>query len=134
MKISTRGRYAVRIMAELAKNYGTLLSSAELCEKQDISPKYAEKILALLKKANLIKSEKGATGGYTLSSDAKEINVAQILKATDDLPELVPCIENKTNCPRKMQCDSVGCWEKLNSLIVEYLSKLTLFDLINKNY
>jgi len=134
MKISTKGRYAVRIMAELARNPNDTVSVAELSQKQDISAKYIEKIIALLIKAQFISSTRGAQGGYTLSKSPEQITVAEILRATDDLPKLVPCLDSNTPCPRFNFCDSVSCWDKLNTLITDYLSNVTLADLIKPKF
>ena len=134
MKISSKGRYAVRVMAELAKNENEYISVATLSEKQDITSKYLEQILAKLVKANLVESTRGVQGGYRLKKPAKEYSIADILKVTGDLPELVPCIAHKIQCPRAENCDSIGCWDKLSSLITNYLSSLTLDDLVNKKF
>lgn len=132
MKISTKGRYAVRIMAELARHPLQFISVAELSQKQEISAKYIEKIISLLIKANLISSTRGAQGGYKLTKSPAQITVAEILRATDDLPKLVPCLDTQTPCPRMKFCDSISCWDKLTKLITDYLSSVTLNDLLNQ--
>lgn len=134
MKISSKGRYAVRVMAELGKHPNQYMSIASLSEKQNISVKYLEKIASMLTKANLIESSRGADGGYALKKKPNEYSVAQILQATNDLPCLAPCLNNNSSCPMHNKCDSIGCWENLNAMIVDYLSKITLENLINKNY
>ncbi len=132
MRISTKGRYAVRIMAELARHTNGNISVAELSKNQEISAKYIEKIISLLTKANLISSTRGAQGGYRLAKSPKKCTVAEILRATDDLPKLVPCLNSSTPCPRREFCDSVSCWDNLTQLINDYLSSITLADLIGK--
>lgn len=132
MKISSKGRYAVRVMAELARNKNDFVSVAYLSEKQEISVKYLEKILSLLVKANLIESLRGVQGGYKLNREPKDYSVAEILKVTDDLPKLVPCINSKSPCQMASKCDSISCWEHLSMLITNYLSQVTLEDLLNK--
>ncbi len=132
MKISTKGRYAVRIMAELARHPNDYVSVAELSEKQDISAKYIEKIISLLVKAKLIESTRGAQGGYMLTKQPEQYTIAEILRTTDDLPKLVPCLDGSTQCPRMEFCDSITCWDKLTKLITDYLSNITLADLLNK--
>lgn len=134
MKISSKGRYAVRVMAELAKHQGEFVSVAELSEKQNISTKYLEKIISMLNKAKLIESARGSTGGYKLKKLPSQYTVAGILKATNDLPCLAPCLSKGKNCPMQNKCDSIGCWEKLNLMIVDYLSGITLDDLLNKTF
>lgn len=132
MKISSKGRYAVRIMAELAKHDGQFVSVSELSEKQGITVKYLEKIISLLSKSKLIQSSRGQKGGYKLAGDAKDYTVAQILQATGDLSCLAPCLAKNPNCPRIKNCDSINCWEKLSFLINDYLSSVTLDDLLKK--
>ena len=85
MKISSKGRYAVRIMSELAK-HSDYVSVNEMSEKQGITVKYLEQIFHLLSKANLVSSARGASGGYKLGVDPEKCTIAQILKATGDLP------------------------------------------------
>lgn len=134
MKITSKGRYAVRIMAELAKNQNGYLPVIEIAEKQNITPKYLEKIIAMLVKAKLISSYRGSMGGYKLIKEPKDYTIAEILKVTGDLPTLAPCLIDENSCPNYDHCDSLGCWEKLNKLIYDYLKKITLEDLLNKNY
>lgn len=134
MKISSKGRYAVRVMAELGKNENEFLSVSYLAEKQEITVKYLEKILSILVKHNLVESQRGSQGGYRLTKKAKDITVAEILRATDDLPKLAPCLENPNFCPRLKNCDSIGCWEKLSLLINDYLGKISLDDLTKKKF
>ena len=134
MKITSKGRYAVRIMAELAKNKNDYLSVFDIAQRQNITPKYLEKIISMLVKAKLIKSARGVTGGYKLIKEPKEYSVAEILKVTGDLPTLAPCLINENSCPHYDNCDSIGCWEKLNKMIYDYLKSITLDDLLNKNY
>lgn len=134
MKISSKGRYAVRVMAELGKHANEYTSVTTLSEKQGITVKYLEKILSLLTKAKLIESSRGAQGGYRLIKDAQDYSIAEILKSTGDLPELAPCLSENASCPRASCCDSLGCWEKLSALIVNYLASITLSDLLNKKF
>lgn len=134
MKISSKGRYAVRVMAELGKNPESSMSVTELSQKQGITIKYLEKIISLLSKAKLIEGFRGSQGGYRLLRTPEKYSIAEILKATNDLPELAPCMSSNEKCPRLNMCDSIGCWEKLNSLITDYLNKVSLKDLIDKKF
>lgn len=131
MKISSKGRYAVRIMAELAKHEGELVSVTELSARQGITVKYTEKIISVLLKANLIESVRGAQGGYRLARAPEEYRIREILAATDDLPKLAPCLEAGKKCERAALCTSIGCWEKLDALITDYLQGIKLSDLLN---
>ncbi len=132
MKISSRGRYAVRVMTELAQNPNKLFSVAELSAVQNISTKYLEKIISLLTKANLIESTRGALGGYKLTKKPNEYSIAEILSSTKDLPELAPCLCKENSCPQKESCSSINCWEKLNLIILDYLKGVSLQNLIDK--
>ncbi|MBD5636589.1 MAG: Rrf2 family transcriptional regulator [Clostridia bacterium] len=131
MKISSMGRYAVRIMVELAKHGDGFLSVSELSKTQDASAKYTEKIISMLLKANLILSVRGAQGGYRLVRAPEEYSVREILAVTGDLPKLAPCLES-VGCERMGNCSSLSCWEKLDGLITEYLQSVKLSDLISK--
>ncbi len=132
MKISSMGRYAVRIMVELARHGDGFLSVSELSKTQDASVKYTEKIISMLLKANLILSVRGAQGGYRLVRSPEEYSVREILAVTGDLPKLAPCLESQNKCERMGACSSLSCWEKLDGLITEYLQSVKLSDLISK--
>ena len=134
MKISSKGRYAVRVMAELARHGDENLSVAYLSASQGITVKYLEKILSILTRAKLVESTRGAQGGYKLTKSPDKYSVADILKATDDLPELAPCLNGNSRCPRANTCDSLGCWDKLSMLITDYLKSVSLKDLLNKTF
>lgn len=133
MKISSKGRYAVRIMSELARNKNEFVSVNEMSERQGITTKYLEQIFSLLSKANLVASARGSSGGYKLGVEPDKCTIAQILKATGDLPELAPCLAKGGDCPRIESCDSIDYWDKLSKLIVDYLNGITIEDVIKKN-
>lgn len=134
MKISSKGRYAVRIMAEIAKCSNSCISVSDISEKQNITIKYTEQIINKLVKNKLLVSFRGVNGGYALAKKANEITIAEILKVTNDTPTLAPCLSENKDCPRKNECVSIGCWENLNKLIFDYLSSVTLQDILNQNY
>lgn len=133
MKISSKGRYAVRIMAELAK-HSEFMPVSELSIIQEIPPKYLEQILGILTRGGLVESLRGSSGGYILSREPENISIAEILQLTGDMPKLAPCMQKGCNCNREKKCESVGCWEKLGIIIVKYLSDLSLEDLLEKKY
>lgn len=133
MKISSKGRYAVRVLAELGKQ-NKRLSVADLAKLQGITVKYLEQIISLLLKHNLIASSRGQAGGYMLIKDPKDYTIAEILQATDDLPKLAPCLTKNKECERYSVCKTIGYWEKLSKVIVDYLSSTTLEDIINNKY
>lgn len=132
MKISSKGRYAVRVMIDIATSKKEYVSLSEIAERQNISVKYLEKIVSGLIKAKLLKSLMGPLGGYKLTKNPKDYSITEILAVTGDLPELAPCQKQQTECPNKDKCSTIGCWETLNKIIYDYLNKVSLQDLINK--
>ena len=134
MKISAKGRYAVEIMVDVAKNNHAFSSVSEIAARQNISLKYTEQIINKLVKAGLLISTRGMNGGYKLSRKASDYSVAEILRVTGDLPTLVPCLESSSPCPKSDTCEAVGCWATLNKLICDYLNNLSLKNLIDKTY
>lgn len=130
MEITTKGRYAVRIMADIAKcdDYVSLQSVAN---RQQISLKYLEKIISMMAKAKLVKSLRGAAGGYKLSKPSDQISVKDILNATGDAIKISTCVDTE-ECPVADKCDTIGVWSTLNGLINNYLENVTLKDLVEK--
>ncbi|MDD4011818.1 MAG: Rrf2 family transcriptional regulator [Sphaerochaetaceae bacterium] len=131
MLVSTRGRYAIRIVLELSsREKGERVSLSELSKKQEISLKYAETIVALLVKAGLLDGQRGKRGGYRLTRDANEISVGEILIITEDSLSPVACLDCKPNqCERASSCKTLPMWEKLDDLIKSYLFSITIADL-----
>lgn len=134
MKISSKGRYAVRIMADIASCDKEVVSLSEVATRQNLSVKYLEKIMSSLTKAKLLDSVMGSQGGYKLSKNPKNCTVAEVLAATGDLPELAPCQKNNGVCPQKNKCSASGCWDNLTKIIYDYLKSVSIFDIINKTY
>ena len=132
MKISTKGRYAVRAMYEIAISQKEFISIAEISQNQSISIKYLEQIISILSKNNLVTSQKGAQGGYKLTKAPNQISIYEILHATTDTPHFAPCLEDKTACPRASSCPTINCWDSLTILIINFLKSITLQDLISK--
>ena len=133
MKITTKGKHAVRVMIDLARNESGYASISEIAQRQDISVKYLEQIISLLVKANLVESMRGATGGYKLTKKTSDYSIKEILDATGDNPKLVSCLEG-VPCPRERKCESVVIWQELTSIINDYLEKVSLQDLIDRAY
>lgn len=128
MKISTKGQYAVRLMTDIAKSEG-VVSIACIAKNQGISVKYLEQIVSLLVKSKLLESVRGHLGGYKLTKPAQDISIRDILTVTGDTCVLAPCVGG--SCSRSASCYAKSVWNKLGSLIDDYLSKISLFDLIN---
>ena len=133
MKISTKGRYALRIMADIAI-YGKdkNVSIQELSSRNKISDKYLEQIISLLAKNNLVTSFRGAQGGYRLSRPASEISAADILNVTEGNLKTVTCITSGVKCDLSEKCLTVNFWGKLNDLITDFFQSTTLEDIIEK--
>lgn len=127
MKISTAGRYAVRIVVDIAKT-GSFVSLKEVATKENISIKYAEQIASKLVKAKILTSQRGQDGGYKLTLPPVKTSVGAILLATGDLTKEI-C---DTSCPRKSECAGGDVWAELNKLINNYLDKVDIYQLINK--
>ena len=132
MRISTKARYAVRAMYEIATTKKPFVNIAKISQNQGISIKYLEQIISLLFKNNLVTSQKGAQGGYKLAKSPNQISICQILHATNDTPHFAPCLEDKTACPHATSCPTINRWDSLTKLIVNFLKSITLQDLINK--
>jgi len=134
MKISSKGRYAVRVLIDLATSGEEFTSLSSIAERQNISVKYLERIMNMLVKSKLVLSLKGKTGGYKLTKPAKDYSVYDILAVTGDAPNIAPCQNSKQKCQMQNKCTSIGYWNTLQNLIVDNLNKITLADIINKTY
>lgn len=132
MKISTRSRYALRIMIYLADHYTTgYISVAELAEIEQLTPKYLEQIMSRLLKANLIMAARGSHGGYRLIYSPEQYNVYQIISTMEHDTSLTPCTANDgISCPRQSNCVSADIWQLLQSTIRELLENISLLDLL----
>lgn len=135
MKVSTKGRYALRIMADLAiHDNGEYIRLKDIANRQAITLKYMEQIMPLLTKAGYVKSYRGNNGGYMLSRKPEEYTAGEILRTTEGSMSPIACIEDNPNrCPRKDECTTLAFWEGLWDVINEYIDGITLADLI-KNY
>ena len=131
MKISTKGRYALRVMIDLAiHDNGKYISLKEISERQEISNKYLEQIISLLNKAGYIETARGNTGGYKLSRLPKEYKVGDILRATEGDLAPIYCLTEAGECIRQKNCKTYSFWKGLDDTINEYIDSKTLEDLI----
>ena len=132
MKISTRGRYALRVMIDLAENNnGSFLPLKDVAARQEISQKYLESIMADLTKAGMLDGQHGKGGGYKLNREPGDYTAGDILRVTEG--DLVPvsCLEKGAPvCARVRECKTLPMWQKLNALINDYLDSVTLADLM----
>lgn len=133
MELTTKGRYAVRIMVEIARHNGKVVSVQEIAENQNISVKYLEKIINILTKKSLLESQRGKDGGYRLAKNPKDYSIQEILKATGDQAEIVACLHGK-DCPRSCKCETQDVWSNLDNIINQYLESVTLENLLNKDF
>ena len=130
MKISTKGRYALRVMIDLAINYSdNFISLKDIANRQEISIKYLEQIIALLNKAGYLKTARGNMGGYKLAKMPKEYVIGDILRATEGSLAPTACVDGE-NCTRKENCKTFEFWQGLDDVINEYVDGKTLGDLI----
>ena len=130
MKISTKGRYALRIMIDIAKNCeNDYVSIKSISERQNISNKYIEQIISKLIKANFLTTLRGHTGGYKLSRKPSEYKVGEILRVAEGDLNVIDCVKDN-NCPRKNVCSTYYFWEGLDKVINEYADSYTLEELM----
>lgn len=132
MKISTKGRYALRLMLDLAlHDTGEPIRIKEISIRQDISDKYLEQIVSVLNKAGMVKSIRGPQGGYRLARAPEQYTVGSILRLTEGSLAPVSCLEDEPNeCPRQEQCATLLLWQKLNDAISSVVDTITLADLV----
>lgn len=132
MKISTKGRYALRVMIELADNYnsGNFISSRDIAERQDISGKYLEQIIMMLNKAGFLETARGNMGGYRLKKKPKDYLVGDILRATEGDLAPIYCLTDEGECERKDRCRTFAFWRGLDDVINEYVDSKTLADFL----
>ena len=131
MKISTKGRYALRVMIDLAINSnGKYISLKDIAKRQEISNKYLEQIISLLNKAGYLETARGYTGGYKLAKKPKEYTIGDILRATEG--DLAPtyCLTEDGECDRQKGCKTYSFWKGLDNVINDYIDSKTLEDLI----
>lgn len=133
MKISTKGRYAVRVLLDLAEHSGDhYVSAKDIAQRQGITVKYLEHIVALLTKAGFIRSLRGNQGGYQLTRQPEDYNLWEILQTAEGSLAPVVCLEHHPNtCPRSNACPTLPLWKGLNDTVRNYLEHYTLADLVN---
>lgn len=134
MMVSTRGRYALRVMIDLAEHSNSkYMAMKSVAERQEISLKYLEKILRLLVSANLVEGVHGKGGGYRLTRPPQDYSVHEILKLTEGSLAPVACLEcGAEKCKRAGECRTLPMWTELNRLVNGYLENITLADLMKK--
>ena len=134
MLVSTKGRYALRVMLELAQSQPDAYMPLPLiAQRQGISEKYLESIIAVLSKAGLVDGLRGKGGGYRLTRPTADYSVGEILRLTEGSLAPVTCLEGAENpCPRAGECTTLPMWQKLDDLINTYLDGVSLSDLLSQ--
>lgn len=132
MLISTKGRYALRVMIDLAEHQADgYIPLKEVARRQDISEKYLETIIKFLVKANLLSGLRGKGGGYKLTKTPEQYTVGSILRLTEESLAPVACLEpGAAACPRAAECRTLEMWQGLDQIINEYLDHITVADLM----
>ena len=134
MKVSTKGRYAIRVMLDLAMhNTGEYIPLKDVAKRQGLTVKYLEQIISMLTRAGMVISLRGNNGGYRLSRRPEEYTIGEILRITEGAFEIVPCQESVNACDRIEMCATVKFWSGLNDVITEYVDSWTLADLIEQD-
>ena len=133
MMISTRGRYALRVMLDLAEHIGEgNVTLKDIANRQDLSEKYLESIVLMLVRADCVTSVRGKGGGYQLSRAPADYTVGEILRMTEgDLAPVACLAEDAKPCPRAATCQSVGVWQGFYKLTNEYFDGITLAALLD---
>ena len=134
MKISTKGRYALRMLVDLAEHQGAgFVTLKDIANRQGISKKYLEQIVAVLNRDGILKTNRGYQGGYRLAQSPEHYTVGHILRLTEGSLAPVTCLEGDENtCPRAGHCTTLPMWEKLDALINDYLDSVSLADLLTQ--
>ena len=133
MKISTKGRYALRVMLDMALHSGgECVKVKDMASRQNVSEKYLEQIISILNRAGYVRSIRGAQGGYLLTKALKDYTVGDIIRLTEGSLAPVSCLESNINtCERVDICDTLWVWQKLYDAVNDVVNQITLEDLVN---
>ena len=134
MKISTKGRYALRLMVDLAQHDAAgYIPLRDISKRQEVSAKYLEQIVVQLSRAGLVTSTRGAQGGYQLARHPSEYTVGEILRITEGSLAPVACLaHDPVECPRAEDCITLGFWRGLYDVVNQYVDSVTLEELVNR--
>ena len=133
MKLSTRTRYGLRAIIELAENHGKgPLQIKTIAKQQDISAKYLEQLMAVLKSAGLVRSIRGSKGGYVLAKDPNQIKLNDVFNCLEGPVTTVECVENQNYCARVADCSARQVWVQVQNAIKDVLQSITLQDLVDR--
>ncbi len=131
--ISTRGRYAIRMMLDLAENNSEgFIALKDIAERQEISKKYLEQIIPALNRSGFLQTSRGFQGGYKLLKKPEDYTIGEILRTTEGNMAPVSCLENDINtCNRHKECKTLSLWAGLQKVVDEYLYGITLQDILD---
>jgi len=134
MKVSTKGRYALRMLLDLAEHKDEgFISLREIAERQNISKQYLEQIVSLLNTSNFLRTNRGKQGGYMLAKEPSQYTVGQILRITEGSLAPVSCLEDDTNlCDRAPFCKTLSVWAGLDKVVADYVDSITLQDILDQ--
>ena len=134
MRISTKGRYALRMLIDLAEHQNCgYVALKDIADRQNISKKYLEQIIPIFNKSNILKTTRGSQGGYMLSRSPDKYTVGEILRLTEGSLAPVDCLnQDPIECERSGECATLPIWQGLNRVINEYLDSITLQDILDK--
>lgn len=133
LKLSTKGRYGVRLMLELALHYGKgPMLLKDIAKREEMSEGYLEHLIPLLKSGKLIHSNRGAHGGYTLAKPPSEINLKEIVQSLEGSLSPVECVDIQSFCHRAGFCVTRDIWKELGEKISQTLEAVTLKDMVNR--
>ena len=134
MKLSTRSRYGLRAIVELAMEYGNgPLQIKAIAKRQDISNKYLEQLMAILKSSGLVRSIRGAKGGYILAKDPREVKVSDVFLTLEGPLMTVDCLEHPEFCVRCTDCVTRDVWAEIQNAMINVMESITLQDLVEKS-
>lgn len=134
MKISTKGRYALRMLLDLAERDGSgFVALKEIAQRQNISKKYLEQIIPVFNKSDILQTNRGFQGGYKLAKSPDKYTVGEILRLTEGSLSPVACLDQDPNeCERSGECATLPVWQGLSHVINEYLDGITLQDILDQ--
>ena len=134
MKISTKGRYALRMLIDLAEHqHCGFIALKDIADRQHISKKYLEQIIPIFNKTDILKTSRGSQGGYMLSKSPDKYTVGEILRLTEGSLAPVDCLnQDPIDCERSGECPTLPVWQGLNRVINEYLDGITLQDILDQ--
>lgn len=133
MKISTKGRYAIRMLLDLAQhNCDDFVALKDIAQRQNISKKYLEQIVPILNRSDILTTNRGYKGGYKLAKPANQYKIGDILRLTEGSLSPVACLDlTPVGCNRSADCPTLPIWKGLYKAITDYLDSITLQDIID---